>query len=775
MTGVEQWDPISNFLHKAVLHYLKMGWRILPIYWMEGERCACGKRHCNSPGKHPIHSVVPHGVKDATLDQNIAIRWWNKYPKANIGIALGRASGIVVVDVDGFTGREQLEELLRLYEYTLDPKLFVETGRVDGGRHYYFRYPLGVSVPNRKLNGLEVKSDGTYVVAPPSTHHTGKPYVWRDIPPGIAMDELPQCFLDFAVQGQKLFARKSRRDGPRGHLQASSQATTTFYSPPAWSEAEEARVVAALQFIPADDYAIWARIGMALHWTTWGDRSRKIWDDWSKRSTKYEEAKQEKTWNSFGRPDYNGPVATLGTLFALAKEHGYVTTSHDLNETEEAKNAVDQINQRQFLIRNIGGKCLVGEMVLNPTGSGQMLSLQTVESFRTWYLNQTLLLAPPGGKVRQVQVGNYWLQHKRRRQYEGVDLVPNEPLELLNGNFNLWRGFGVEPKRGDWSLMMEHVCFVLAAGDINAAEYICKWAAWTLQHPGERAEVALVFQGGKGCGKGVFIRALARCFGEHGMQIFNQEHLVRKFNGHLRSCLFLFVDEGYWAGSKKSESVLKGLITEPALVIEQKGIDPVQWPNRLHVAMAANADWVVPASAGERRYAVFKCADKYVKGHCDDSVREAHFSSLHRELDNGGLEAMLFDMLSWNLGNWHPRMIYETRGLLEQKEQSLSPLEQWLEQLLQEGVLPGPGIFCRNESQRDFSSTRALVDSAKERSPQLHWHLSDKQMGIFLRKHGCIPFKYRNGTLETRGWKFPPFAQMRADWSKRFGGWEWQE
>ena len=54
--------------------------------------------------------------------------------------------------------------------------------------------------------------------------------------------------------------------------------------------------------------------------------------------------------------------------------------------------------------------------------------------------------------------------------------------------------------------------------------------------------------------------------------------------------------------------VLKGLITEPLLMIEQKGIDPVQWPNRVHVAMAANADWVVPASAGERRYAVFKCA-----------------------------------------------------------------------------------------------------------------------------------------------------------------------
>jgi hypothetical protein len=99
--------------------------------------------------------------------------------------------------------------------------------------------------------------------------------------------------------------------------------------------------------------------------------------------------------------------------------------------------------------------------------------------------------------------------------------------------------------------MLRHVCLVLAAGDRKAADYILRWAAWIVQHPGERAEVALVLKGGKGCGKGVFVRALAQCFGEHGMHISNQEHLVGKFNGHLRSCLFLFADEAFWAGDKK--------------------------------------------------------------------------------------------------------------------------------------------------------------------------------------------------------------------------------
>jgi hypothetical protein len=428
---------------------------------------------------------------------------------------------------------------------------------------------------------------------------------------------------------------------------------------------------------------------------------------------------------------------------------------------------IEEINKKHFLIGNIGGKCMMGEKLPNPAGTGQMLSLQTVDAFKTRYGNRFVRVHDGQGNARRKPLGAYWLQHRDRREYEGVVLIPNAPGEV-NGMLNLWCGFGVEQRQGDWTLMMHHVCFVLAGGDQRAAEYILRWAAWSLQHPGERAEVALVLQGGKGSGKGLFLRSLSRCFGEHGLQISNQEHLIGKFNSHLRTCLFLFADEAFWAGNKRGESVLKGLITEPVLMIEQKGIDPVQWPNRLHVAMAANADWVVPASAGERRYAVFKCADTYVRDQGDAVSREAYFKALHRELENGGLEAMLYDLRHWELGEWHPRQIYETEGLREQKQHSLGPLEGWLAELLDEGKLPGCFI-----DRKDFSPTRALVDDAKLRTPRAGDWLSAKSASIFLRKQGCIPEKYKRGDTEARGWKFPRLAEMRQAWAKQYGGWDW--
>jgi hypothetical protein len=94
----------------------------------------------------------------------------------------------------------------------------------------------------------------------------------------------------------------------------------------------------------------------------------------------------------------------------------------------------------------------------------------------------------------------------------------------------------------------------------ESAAYILKFAAWCLQNPGERAEVALVFRGEKGTGKGTFARALKDIFGQHGLHIFSAKHLTGNFNAHLRTCLLLFSDEAFWAGDKQGESTLKGLL-----------------------------------------------------------------------------------------------------------------------------------------------------------------------------------------------------------------------
>jgi hypothetical protein len=118
----------------GALALLKQGVAVFPLWWPEDGRCACGNPACKKDiGKHPIGKLVPDGFKNATKDEATIKRWWAAYPKANIGVATGRISGIAVPDVDGPKGQAKLAVLLAEYGQILEPKNYVETGRLEGG------------------------------------------------------------------------------------------------------------------------------------------------------------------------------------------------------------------------------------------------------------------------------------------------------------------------------------------------------------------------------------------------------------------------------------------------------------------------------------------------------------------------------------------------------------------------------------------------------------------------------------------------------------------
>lgn len=161
----------------AALRYAERGIRVLPLHTPQGNGCSCGKPDCPSPGKHPR---TPNGVKDATTDPDAIRHWWTKWPDANIGLATGAESDIVVVDADGDAGLESLQTLRLLYDLNRVPEVL--TG--SGGRHLYFRHPGGTFKNRVKFSsaypGLDTRGDGGYVVAPPSLHASGVRYSWLE-------------------------------------------------------------------------------------------------------------------------------------------------------------------------------------------------------------------------------------------------------------------------------------------------------------------------------------------------------------------------------------------------------------------------------------------------------------------------------------------------------------------------------------------------------------------------------------------------------------------
>jgi hypothetical protein len=377
--------------------------------------------------------------------------------------------------------------------------------------------------------------------------------------------------------------------------------------------------------------------------------------------------------------------------------------------------------------------------------------------------------------------GKWWLTHPLRRQYRGVIFRPGAK-QVVNGKLNLWRGWGVEPKRGEWGLLREHMYEVLAARDDDVDRYNYNWIAWAVQHADQQAEVAIVFIGDRGTGKGTLGKALCRIFGQHSLHLSSPEHLTGRFNAHLRQCSLLFGDECYGPKDKSAEGTLKRLITENTLTIEPKGRDVIEEPNRLHVMLASNNEWVVPAGAYERRFVAQRVADT----HRQDPN---WFGPLYKQMRNGGYEAMLYDLLHHDLGDWHPRQIVPTAALAAQQEESLSPLDAWWFELLQTAVLTGaddlhPDRAISNRYEEQIEEGRdsygnphlrtvkrdGLYDQARAVSPKLKGY-TDAALGRYLKQQNCENAWVRRH----RGWQFPPLAECRKRWLERFPMTVWHD
>lgn len=177
----------QDTLIEQALGYEKLGWSVVPIPYGE---------------KRPYIKWKPYQFKRATSD--IIRFWWEKWPDANIGIITGRISSLVVLDFDSLDALSHFNAAV----YELPETIRQKTGREDGGMHFLFKYPEGVSELKSKagiLPNFDLRADSGLIVVAPSIHKSGKRYQWVGIDPlEYGLDdllEMPDDVLDLCQNG----------------------------------------------------------------------------------------------------------------------------------------------------------------------------------------------------------------------------------------------------------------------------------------------------------------------------------------------------------------------------------------------------------------------------------------------------------------------------------------------------------------------------------------------------------------------------------------------
>jgi hypothetical protein len=164
---------------------------------------------------------------------------------------------------------------------------------------------------------LEIRYNRCQSVLPPSAHPETNGYYWLQDTEIAQLDDY-QCNCILSA------------------IDTDIQSNTKQYQK--LTNTQQLKLIeSALDFIKSDNYHDWVLVGMALKDSGY---DLTLWDKWSSNSTKYKIGECEQKWRNF-----NGSGTSLGTLFWLAKQHGFdqkqwyrnnlICTKQNLNTTYE--------------------------------------------------------------------------------------------------------------------------------------------------------------------------------------------------------------------------------------------------------------------------------------------------------------------------------------------------------------------------------------------------------------------------------------------------------
>jgi hypothetical protein len=106
--------------------------------------------------------------------------------------------------------------------------------------------------------------------------------------------------------------------------------------------------------------------------------------------------------------------------------------------------------------------------------------------------------------------------------------------DLTDGEYNLWHGFAIKPKKGRKLMqpLLHHTKEIICRNDDAKFDYLIRWLASAVQHPEQPAETVVVLKSTKhGTGKTTLGRVMLDIFGpRHSAEVGDKQQVVGRFS-----------------------------------------------------------------------------------------------------------------------------------------------------------------------------------------------------------------------------------------------------
>jgi putative DNA primase/helicase len=239
-----------------------------------------------------------------------------------------------------------------------------------------------------------------------------------------------------------------------------------------------------------------------------------------------------------------------------------------------------------------------------------------------------------------------WKERPDRKVVRTTEVGFDPGYSDKNIKCNLWGGWPTKSQKGNCTVILELLEY-LCSSETDAQktyEWVLKWLAYPIQHPGAKMKTALVFHGGQGTGKNLFFETYMHIFGEYG-KIVDQSAIEDKFNEWVSKKLFLIADEViarqelYHVKNK-----LKGMVTGDWIHINPKNLTAYEERNHVNVVFLSNENQPLVLERDDRRYTVIRTPEK---------LGGDFYQEVWEEVKAGGIAALHDHLLNIELGDFN--------------------------------------------------------------------------------------------------------------------------
>ena len=345
------------------------------------------------------------------------------------------------------------------------------------------------------------------------------------------------------------------------------------------------------------------------------------------------------------------------------------------------------------------------------------------------------IISTPGCEPYAIEVKfiNEWIEDSSLRKYEDVGIYPS-PLKCPPNIFNIWTDFEgdnlikeYEKKPNELQQILNHI-LILCNNEQHIADYFIKWMAQMIQFPAVKS-ICPTFISQEGAGKGTLLQIMRRLLGSKKVLETTKpsRDVWGSFNGIMKNSFLVNLNELSAKETMESEGVIKGLITDNALQINEKGVNQYEVKSYHRFIITTNKEEPIKTKHGDRRNFIIRCSDEL----CG---KKSYFDNMYSLINDDDVMATFYDYLLHipDMDMFNLLDIPQTQYQSELNELSIDPIILYVTDFTQENY------YYKNDSNEPiievFSNEfyKTFIKWCKTRN--IAYDVSSVKFGVRLKR-----------------------------------------